>query len=72
MIKVAQPKQPESKGQYILGHKYAHLEEKTIHVAKDMQATLENRKQKLLCVPLIRFEVQLVFSVKYGNHGAGC
>lgn len=26
-----------------------------------MQTTLENRKQKLLCVPVIRFEVQLVF-----------
>lgn len=54
-------KQPESKQQYILGHKYTHLEEKTIHVAKDLQTTLENRKHKLLCVPVISFEVQLVF-----------
>ena len=54
-------KQPESKGQCILGHKYTHLEEKTTYVAKDMQTTLENRKQKLLCVPVTSFEVQLVF-----------
>lgn len=26
-----------------------------------MQTTLENRKQKLLCVPVTSFEVQLVF-----------
>lgn len=30
-------------------------------MAKDLQTTLENRKHKLLCVPVISFEVQLVF-----------
>lgn len=42
-------------------HRYTHPNEKTIHVARDIQKTLKNRKHRVNCVPVISFEVQLAF-----------